>query len=257
MSHIHIPDGVLPLWLVGLGWLVTGVILLLALRSLRRADRVRVVPHIGVMAALVIAAMSTELVPIAYHVNLTVLAGIVLGPAASAVAAFVVNLVLALFGHGGITVVGLNTIVIAVEMVGGSLLFRAARRRLPSRPGLAAGLTTIVVLFLSTTLMIGIVGLSGVSPSGARDTGALDPATLSVSNPLHEGLFANRIVSPEHETVVADAHLSLARFAVAIYALGVIGWTIEALLIGYLVAFIARVRPGLLRNPLLGGLGWT
>ena len=27
MAHLHIPDGVLPLWLIGLGWLVAGIVL--------------------------------------------------------------------------------------------------------------------------------------------------------------------------------------------------------------------------------------
>ena len=130
-------------------------------------------------------------------------------------------------------------------------------RGLPKRPGLAAGLNTIVTLFLSTTLMIGIVGLSQINPASARDMGALNQSTLSFSNPLHGGLFANRIVTPEQEMQATTAHLSLARFAVAVYALGAIGWTIEALLVGYMVAFIARVRPGLLRSPVFGRLGWT
>ena len=257
MSHVHIPDGVLPLWLIGLGWLATAIMLYFGIRALRRTDRVRVVPHIGVMAALVVAAMSMEIVPIAYHVNLTVLAGIILGPAASTLAAFVVNLVLALFGHGGITVVGLNTVVIGAEMIGGALVFRAVSRALPARPGLSAGLATVVTLFLSTTLMIGIVALSQINPANARDLGALSPSTLSFSNPLKDGLFANRIVTPEQELAQQRPQLSLARFAAAVYLLGALGWTIESLLVGYMVAFIARVRPGLLHTRLLARVGWT
>lgn len=255
MSHLHVPDGVLPLWLVGLGWLVTVVALAVALRVLRRADRGRLIPQIGIVSALLVAAMSTEIVPIAYHVNLTVLAGIILGPAAGIVSAFVVNLILALFGHGGITVVGLNTIVIGAETVLGYSLFHLLGRALPHRVGLAAGLATVVTLFCTTTLSIGIVGLSQIAPAQARDLGALNPSTLSFSNPLSGGLFANRIVTPEQEAQ-ASSTISLARFAAAVYVLGAIGWVIESLLIGYMAAFIAKVRPGLLRHPLLGGATW-
>jgi hypothetical protein len=119
-----------------------------------------------------------------------------------------------------------------------------------------AGLATVLTLFLSTTLSIGIVALSNVSPAQARDTGALNPATLSFSNPFKEGLLANRIVTPEQE-VQASSHISLARFAAVVYGLGSIGWVLESLIVGYLVAFIVKVRPGLLRHPLLGGLSWT
>jgi cobalt/nickel transport system permease protein len=256
VSHIHIPDGVLPLWLVGLGWAVSICLLAVALLALRRADRGQLIPQMGIVSALLIAAMSTEIVPIAYHVNLTVLGGIILGPAAGFLAAFIVNLILALFGHGGITVVGLNTLVIGAECVLGYTFFHLLLRALPRRIGLAAGLATVVTLFLSTSLSIGIVALSNVNPAQARDTGALNPATLSFSNPFKGGLLANRIVTPEQE-VQASSHISIARFAAIMYGLGSAGWALESLIVGYLVAFIARVRPGLLRHPLLGGLSWT
>jgi len=256
VSHLHIPDGVLPLWLVGLGWALTAVFLAAALLALRRADRGQLIPQIGIVSALLVAAMSTEIVPIAYHVNLTVLGGIILGPAAGFLAAFVVNVILALFGHGGVTVAGLNTLIVGAECVLGYAFFHLFTRLLRSRIGLAAGLATVVTLFLSTTLSIGIVALSNVNPAQARDTGALNPATLSVANPFSEGLLANRIVTPEQE-VQASSGVSMTRFAVVIYGLGSVGWVLESLIVGYLVAFIVRVRPGLLRHPLLGGLTWT
>jgi len=256
VSHLHIPDGVLPLWLVGLGWAVTIVLLAAALLALRRADRGQLIPQLGIVSALLVAAMATEIVPIAYHVNLTVLGGIILGPAAGFLAAFVVNVILALFGHGGVTVVGLNTLVIGAECVLGYTLFHLFTRVLQPRIGLAAGLATVLTLFLSTSLSIGIVALSNVNPAQARDSGALNPSTLSFSNPFKEGLLANRIVTPEQE-VQAGSDISIARFALLMYGLGSVGWVLESLIVGYLVAFIARVKPGLLRHPLLGGLSWT
>ena len=247
MSHIHIPDGVLPLWFVALGWLVAIVMVAAALLALRRAPRAQVVPRIGVVSALIVAAMSTEIVPIAYHVNLTVLAGVLLGPAAAVVSALVVNLVLALFGHGGVTVVGLNTIVIAVEMTGGWLLFGLLSRIIRRRVGVAAGIATVITLALSTTLLIGVVAVGRVDPATARDTGALDPHSLSFSNPFGGGLVANRIISPEKGPAAAS-RLSLAGFAAAVYTLGAIGWMIEATLTGFIAGFIAKVRPELLRR---------
>ena len=109
MSHIHIPDGVLPLWLVAAGWVMTLALLFLIARRLSGPEGRRKIPLLGVMAALMLVGMSTEFVPIAYHVNLSVLAGIIVGPAMGFLAAFIVDLILALFGHGGITVVGLNS----------------------------------------------------------------------------------------------------------------------------------------------------
>jgi cobalt/nickel transport system permease protein len=171
VSHLHIPDGVLPLWLVGLGWAVTIVLLAAALLALRRADRGQLIPQLGIVSALLVAAMATEIVPIAYHVNLTVLGGIILGPAAGFLAAFVVNVILALFGHGGVTVVGLNTLVIGAECVLGYTFFHLFTRALRQRIGLAAGLATVLTLFLSTSLSIGIVALSNVNPSSPSSPG--------------------------------------------------------------------------------------
>jgi cobalt/nickel transport system permease protein len=251
MSHLHVPDGILPLWLILVGWLATVLMLAVAMHALRGRERARTVPQIGIVSALLIAAMSTEIVPIAYHANLTVLAGIILGPAGGVVAAFAVNLILALFGHGGITVVGLNTVVIGSETVLGYVLFYLFVRLLPRHVGVAAGMATVITLFLSTSLSIGIIALSQINPAEARDMGSLNPHTLSFSNPFKEGVLANRIVTPEQEGG-ASSTLSLKRFAEAMYALGAIGWALESLLTGFLVSFVARVRPSLLRQPILG-----
>ena len=94
MSHIHIPDGVLPWWLWLTGWLVTAVLLGLASRRATRSGSRRAVPIIGAVSALVLVSMSSEIVPIAYHVNLTVIAGVLLGPWLGMIAAFIVVLVL-------------------------------------------------------------------------------------------------------------------------------------------------------------------
>jgi len=72
VTHIHIPDGVLPVWLWATGWLLTLALLALASRFAGRAGSRRAVPLVGAVSALVLVAMSTEIVPIAYHINLTV-----------------------------------------------------------------------------------------------------------------------------------------------------------------------------------------
>ena len=244
MSHIHIPDGVLPLWLVAVGWVLTAVIVGLAVRHSSRADLGRRVPLLGAISALMLVAMSSELIPIAYHVNLTVVAGILLGPALSVVAAAVVVTLLALLGHGGVTVIGLNAVVIATEMVVGGLLFRGLLR-LMGRPraSWAAGVATVVTLALTTTMLVGIVWLGGAG-AATREHGALDPATLRFDNPLSGGIFTNAIVAPETKAA-AEPPLSVGRFAVMVYALGSVGWVLEALITGAIVGYTARIRPSL------------
>jgi len=216
-------------------------------RHSSRADLGRRVPLLGAISALMLVAMSSELIPIAYHVNLTVVAGFLLGPALSVVAAAVDKTLLALLGHGGVTVIGLNVVVIAAEMVVGGLLFRALLR-LMGRPraSWAAGVATVVTLALTTTMLVGIVWLGGAG-AATREHGALDPGTLRFGNPFAGGIFTNAIVAPEApaSTAAPDAPLSVARFALMVYALGSIGWVLEAMITGAIVGYTAKIRPSL------------
>jgi len=255
VSHIHIPDGVLPLWLVAAGWVLTALLVGLAAYHLR-GDATRRVPLLGVMSAVMLVGMSTEIVPIAYHVNLSVLTGIVVGPAYGLLAALIVNLILAMFGHGGITVVGLNTLVIGSEAALGGYLFRlllAILTRLRSAPSaaLAAGLATGVTLFISTWLLIGVVWAGSVDPGRARDTGALNPATLTFSNPFDSGLVANRVVSPEPgegQGGLPARSVDIATFGKAVLLLGFFGWILEGAVTAAVIGFVDRVRPDLIRG---------
>lgn len=243
VSHIHIPDGVLPLWLIALGWIAAGALTALAVRHASSEELRRRVPLVGAMAALMLVGMSSEIIPIAYHINLTVLAGIVLGPWLSIITALIVNVMLALVGHGGVTVIGLNTLVIIAEMVVGWFLFgRFVRLLGKRRPSISAAAATVLALILSTTLLVGIVALGG-SPAASRESGAFDPTTLSFSNPFGGGVVTNVLLASEAEK--SNPQLPVVRFATMVYLLGSVGWIIEALITALIVGFVARVRPGL------------
>lgn len=262
MSHLHIPDGVLPTWLWVAGWLVTLIAVGVAGRLAERSEVRRKVPLLAIVSALMLVAMSSEVVPLAYHVNLTVIGGVLLGGPLSIIAAFIVEVVLAMLGHGGITVLGLNTVVIASEMLLGAALFRGlvavlGRHRL--RP--AAFLATVLTLATTTLVVVGIVALSG-SGATARETGALDPATLSFSNPIADGVFSVGLFSggegqgdeetgadePADEEHAGETTLSVARFAAVVFVLGPFGWALEALITAAVLGYVSRVRPGLLRG---------
>jgi cobalt/nickel transport system permease protein len=167
MSHIHIPDGVLPIWLVVIGWIFTAVILYICIRRVRNVQLVRKIPLIGIVSAIMIVGMTLEIVPIAYHINMSVIAGIVLGPALGFISVFIVDLMIAMFGHGGFTVVGLNTLIVGTEAVLGFYFFHAFLGFLSCSKisvGLSAALATVLSLIISTFLMIGIIYASQVNP---------------------------------------------------------------------------------------------
>ncbi len=243
MSHIHIPDGVLPLWLIGAGWIAAGALAALAVRRSSNHDLRRRIPLVGAMAALMLVGMSSEIIPIAYHINLTVLAGILLGPWLSIITALIVNVMLALVGHGGVTVIGLNTLVIVTEMVVGWFLFGQFVRLLGRRrPAASAAGATVLALMVSTTLLVVIVALGG-SPAATRESGAFDPTTLSFANPFGGGVLTNVVVAPEAKAETPK--LPVARFAIMVYVLGSVGWILEAIITALIVGFVARVRPAL------------
>jgi cobalt/nickel transport system permease protein len=246
MSHLHLPDGVLPLWLVTAGWVVAVALVALAIRRSTEEERRRRIPLLGAVAALMLVGMSSEVIPIAYHINLTVVAGVLLGPWLSVPTAFVVVSLLALIGHGGVTVIGLNTVVIAAEMVVGGLLFRLFARAFGhERAGLGAGLTTVVTLALTTTLLVGIVALGGPL-AASRESGAFDPQQLRFENPFSGGVLGNAAFedAPDHAEEAENA-LDLRRFALMVYGLGSVGWVLEAFVTAGIVGFLARVRPSL------------
>jgi cobalt/nickel transport system permease protein len=250
VSHIHIPDGVLPVWLVAAGWMLALALVYVAAKVSERADIRRKVPLLGVVAALVLVSMSTEIVPLAYHVNLTVVAGVLLGPWLGIIAAFIVEAVLAMLGHGGVTVIGLNTLMIGAEMVLGWALFRLAIRVL-GRRGVRwkAGVVTVLTLATTTTLLVGLVALAGGGAAATRESGALDPTTLRFSNPFSGGIVSVNTLRGETPAKPAappaSGTLSVRRFAAVVYTLGPIGWLIEALITAAVLGYVARVRPSL------------
>ncbi|MDD2283387.1 MAG: energy-coupling factor ABC transporter permease [Eubacteriales bacterium] len=156
MSHLHISDGVLPWWLWIGGFVAALAIVLLALFRLQA--RRRQLPAVAVMAAVALAAMNIPLgLPV--HINLAALAGIVLGPLNGFLAMFIVNLINALIGHGAMTVLGINSLLVGSEALVAGLLFKGlggAKRLLPN-----SALSVLVALLVSTLLVVAVVGAAG------------------------------------------------------------------------------------------------
>lgn len=157
MSHMHMSDGVLPWWL-WVGGLVGSLLLTLwALARLR--NRRRLLPGVAIMAAVGLVAMNIPLgLPI--HVNLAALAGIILGPLNGFLAMLIVNIFTALLGHGGLTVLGINSLLVGSEALVAGLLFYGlggARRLLPN-----VAVAVLVALMVSSLLVVAVAGVAGV-----------------------------------------------------------------------------------------------
>ena len=238
MSHIHVPDGMLPAaWLL-LGYGVSAALLAASLLAIRRGGR-RQVPRLGGVAALMMLAMSVPLGVIPTHVNLTTFAAIALGPWAGVTAVFAVNLFLALLGHGGLTVLGLNSAVMSAELGAGWLLFRWVRRGAP--PGTAAALAAAGAVAVSFALMLVVLGVSFALPGAP-------PVEQAALHAEPRGLWDAAVSSP----LGGVPGFSAGRFGLAAAPVAALGIVLEAMVVGGLVSFVVRVRPDMLEGESLG-----
>jgi cobalt/nickel transport system permease protein len=166
---------VLPLLVWGPGLAVALLLLVWTARLGRLANRQRVA-YQGALGALVLAAMALEipLGPLEYHLTLLGPVGILLGPAAAFQVMFVASAILALVGHGGLTVVGLNALVLGAGAALARPCYRMFARRM-SPPGAFAA-ATAVAQAASGMLWFGVivVGLrSGAAPARVGLLGGL------------------------------------------------------------------------------------
>jgi cobalt/nickel transport system permease protein len=235
MSHIHFPDGVLPVWLWASGFIVAILIGTILFRLAKKEALTRRLPLLGMMAAIMVLGASVEIVPIAYHVNLTVISGILLGPSLIFLAIFVVNVILALFGHGGITVIGLNTLTLSIEGILGYYLFHLLWK-VSKRLTLTTFLATFIALLLSTFAMIGVVSLG----------------TSHYEELIHkkgEGLFEFHLSKGKeehHSEEATEENVNLRRFMAVVLPLALIGWVLEGVITSLICRYIYRLRPDLL-----------
>ena len=171
MSHLHIPDGVLPvlLWAPGLGLAL--LLLVLGARALRGASPQRLA-YQSALGALVLAAMVVELPlgPLDYHLTLVGPVGVLLGPASIFQVVFVASAILALVGHGGLTVVGLNALVLGAGGVLARPVYVGCARRWGPPVALAAAtaVTQIVSGALWLAVMVAALHLQTVGPQRVK-----------------------------------------------------------------------------------------
>jgi len=237
MSHLHFPDGVIsPQWWIG-GYLLAFAILFLSFKRMNKDEIRSRIPFVGVLAAIMLITMSVPLGFIPFHLSLAVLCGILAGPALGFTAVFVVNLFMALMGHGGITMVGLNTLIIGSEVAIGYGLFRLLSPRIRPVPG--AAVAVCCALLVSTLLMLGVTGIAagqaGAVPH-AYHAGAVDKAFEAA----HEeaGLFEE----------IEDTSFLIFTGWGAVLSVLVLGIGLEALVTALIVRFFLKVRPDLVKS---------
>lgn len=256
MSHLHIPDGIIPIVWAAVGYLATVLILVLCTYMLKRRQ-IRRTPLIGIFAAVMLLTMGV----FPYHINLAVLSGIVLGPWMGLIAVFIVNLLLSLMGHGGITVVGLNTLILGSEVVLGYILFKLLKGYIKPMP--AAGVTAIVSLTVSLFFMFSVVGLVNLDPVTVLNHGhgiefhqeAHHIIESDDSHNYSKHIHKNDVgrhghimqqTFAEYDNSNGDAKFSLHRFTRIFLPVAMPGIIIEAVATILIIGFIMKIRPNIL-----------
>ena len=216
MSHLHIPDGLMPVWLWA-GGLALALLLLARASRLARGGSPQRIAYQGALGGLMLAAMAIPLGPFEYHLTLAGPVGVLLGGAGAFQVAFVVSAILALMGHGGLTVVGLNALVLGAGATVACRAYRVAARRLSPASALALG--TAVGQAVAGALWLVVAGLGMRLATGPASPGAAPDARL--------GVFAG--------------------VALPLWLLGIVAESLVAFGLG---RFLGRVQPNLLpRSP--------
>ena len=209
MSHLHFPDGIAPWWL----WVPALALTLALLATVGRTRSPQRVAYQGALGGLMLAAMAIPLGPLEYHLTLVGPVAVLLGVGGALPVIFVVGATLAFVGHGGFTVVGINSLMLFAAAVAARATYDLLGTRLS--PAWALALSSAAGSLVSGLLWLGIVVMM------LRASADPTPSLAQV---------------PARTEVLAAVTLSL----------WMVGTLIEALVAFGIGRFLARVHPGLL-----------
>jgi cobalt/nickel transport system permease protein len=209
MAHIHFPDGVLPIQWVLFWWLLALALLVVALIVTRKhAIPTQRLAIAGMLAAVSFAVFQID-IPLAggVHMNLTPLIGILAGPGIGSLIILIVNLLSAAVGHGGWGLVGANTLVNLSEITVAFYVFRMTRGRLEMfTRGAVAAILGLLVGNVALLAVLVISGIQGIDLHG----------------------------------------VALLTYLIQIPILNMIVAVPEAIITGFVVDYLGKVRPDLL-----------
>jgi ABC-type Co2+ transport system permease subunit len=274
---VHLSDSVLQgSWLAG-GFVVAAALVAVSLWRVRDDE----IPQIALLTAAFFVASSIHIRigPSSCHLLLNGLVGVVLGRRAALAIAVGLALQWFLLGHGGITTLGINTCVMLLPALAASSVFQVLRgANWLLRPWPRAAL---VASSAAGWLLSGVFSVALVVNNGLRTTGrpeledalafALHPAVLAlaVAAGAAAAWLERRLRAPPEfalglmigeGTVLATVALhcgvlilggteNWTTTALAVLVLHLPIAAVEGLVVGFLVGYLAQVKPALLGLP--------
>lgn len=217
MAHIHLPEGAFTIFWAASWWIIAIILIAVCVIWLRRVKKIdnKTITIASLCTAAAFAIFQVEIpIPLPFiggiHMNLTPLIGILVGPVVGGVIVLIVNIFSAAIGHGGWGLVGANVIINMSEVLVGYFVYRALRRlRLDTFS--KAGIATISGLFVGNIVMVSIIMVSGI-----------------------QGVTVSSITLLNSLVIIAGVNMVAA--------------IIEALVTGYVVAYLKKVRPDMLHE---------
>jgi len=164
ITPIHISDGVLSWQILTVGWVVTGILLFFTLRRIKAEE----VPSLSVITAafFVASLFHFPVGPTSVHFILNGLVGVLLGPLCYLSIFIGVVLQAFLFGHGGVTVIGVNTLNMGISALSVWGVFKLGKRFVNSKSsiklwllGALAGGLAVALAVLFASLMLYTTGI--------------------------------------------------------------------------------------------------
>lgn len=246
---MHMPDGYMNIATAVGGAAVAAGGLWASLKKTGKKLAEKQIPMAGLTAAFVFAVQMLNF-PVAAgtsgHLLGGALAAILLGPWLGALVVAVVVIVQALlFADGGIVVMGLNVLNMALfTALVGWLVFRILARSLPKTTGAAvgatmvAGLTTVVASSTLFTIEYAIGGQGG-APLGTVFAAMVGVhALIGIGEGLVSGVAVGAVLAVRPDLVTGTADLGLSRSSTAPSGKAVVGFIVAGLVVALTLVFI-------------------
>ena len=212
---MHIPDGILPVPITAAGYAATAATTWYSLRKIKHKEEPRQdIPKASLMTAafFVISLIHIPIPPASVHLVLNGLMGVLLGYYAFPAILIGLFFQAVMFGHGGLTTLGVNAIIMGLPAIIAAWIFRLRRignKESPRQNGAFGFLASVVATGSSVGIFV-VILLTNI------------PADLNVA------------VEKAAIYTLAIAHLPL--------------MAIEGAITAFLVVFLRRVRPAMLNS---------
>ncbi|TFH06719.1 MAG: cobalamin biosynthesis protein CbiM [Candidatus Thorarchaeota archaeon] len=169
--RMHVPDGIFPLWLQIIMFIISGIMLFVSVKMINRKFDNKLVPYMGVLAAVIFAAqlVNFPVPPSSGHLVGSTLLAVMLGPWAGMLIIGMVLFVQALSGDGGLLTYGLNFFNMGIFscLVGWAIaliLFKGLKRFTDEKKSVLVA--TSIASYIATVLAAFVLGLELFTVTG-------------------------------------------------------------------------------------------